>query len=181
MTRSTLPRLLLFATTLTLVACGASPTAPTALTGTIPIATTLRPVVLNGSIYLLDPLTSTVASTPSGTLRVEVQSTNLPTGVAAVSLRITRPSGVVEVSGIGMGSVLPMNSALTFIHPGEGPGCSLLGMPPAPGTPIRDGSMTLVINSAPPDPAWGGMLSMTTCPLNSATSLLAYDVRLTPQ
>lgn len=180
MTRSTLPRLLLFAATLTLVACGASPTAPTAPTGTIPIATTLRPVVLNGSIYLLDPLTSTVASTPSGTLRVEVQSTNLPTGVA-VSLRITRPSGVVEVSGIGMGSVLPMNSALTFIHPGDGPGCSLPGMPPAPGTPIRDGSMTLVINSAPPDPAWGGMLGITTCPLNSATSMLAYDVRLTPQ
>lgn len=179
MTHSTLPRLLLFATTLTLVACGASPTAPTATADTGP--TPLKPMVLSGPFYLRDSLTSTVASTPSGTLRVEARPNNLPSGVT-VSLQITRPSGVTEVSGIGIGGTLPQNSLVTFTHPGTGPECALFSnAPPAPGTGVRDGQITLNIRTAPPDPTWGGELFLMTCvPGNSADGAM-YTVTLTPQ
>jgi hypothetical protein len=179
MAHSTMSRLLLFAATFTLVACGATPTSPTATVDTGP--TPLTPVVLNGSFYLRDPLTSTVASTPSGTLRVEARPTTVPGGVT-VSLRMTRPSGVTEVSGPGIGGTLPQNSLVTFTHPGSGPECALFSnAAPAPGTGVRDGQFSLNIRTAPPDPTWGGELLLMTCvPGNSAGTAL-YAVRLTPQ
>jgi hypothetical protein len=95
---------------------------------------------------------------------------------------MTRPSGVTEVSGPGIGGTLPQNSLVTFTHPGSGPECALFSnAAPAPGTGVRDGQFSLNIRTAPPDPTWGGELLLMTCvPGNSAGTAL-YAVRLTPQ
>lgn len=182
MTPSLLRHCLTLAATLTLAACGSSPTAPTVLP---PVADTgltpLRPVVLSGSVYLSDANTNTVASSPSGTLRVEAQPTAL-LGQVAVTLRLTRPSGVIDVSGLGIGSTVPQNSVVTFIHQGSGPECSMFSTaPPAPGTGVRDGQFSISIRTAPPDPTWGGELLMMTCVPGNAARLMLYRVTLTPQ
>jgi hypothetical protein len=182
MTHSLLRHGLALAATLALAACGTSPTAPTVLP---PVADTgltpLRPVVLSGSVYLYDANTNTVASSPSGTLRVEAQPTAL-LGQVAVTLRLTRPSGVIEVSGPGIGGTRPNNSQVTFTHPGSGPECALFSdVPPAPGAGVRDGQFSINLRTAPPDPTWGGELLLMTCvPGNSARTML-YGVTLTPQ
>ena len=182
MTHSLVRHGLALASALALVACGTSPTAPTVLPLVAEVASTsLRPVVLSGSVYLQDPLTSTVASTPSGTLRVEAQPTAV-SGLITVTMRLTRPSGVIEVSGPGIGGTLPNNSQVTFIHPGAGPECALFSdAPPAPGTGVRDGQLSINLRTAPPDPTWGGELLLMTCVPGSRAGTLLYGVTLTPQ
>ena len=182
MTHSLFRHGLALASALALVACGTSPTAPTVLPLVEEVASTsLRPVVLSGSVYLQDPLTSTVASTPSGTLRVEAQPTAL-LGQVAVTLRLTRPSGVIEVSGPGIGGTLPNNSQVTYTHPGAGPECALFSdAPPAPGTGVRDGQFSINLRTAPPDPTWGGELLLMTCVPGNRAGTMVYGVTLTPQ
>lgn len=182
MTQPPLTLCLLLCAHLALTACSPTPTSPTALLPAAgAVSTPLRPVVLGGSVYLHDPMTSTVASTPSGTLRVEAQSTTV-SGLITVTLRLTRPSGVIEVSGTGIGGTLPQNSLITFVHPGASPECALFSdTPPAPGTGVRDGQLSLNIRTAPPDPTWGGELLLMTCVPGNRAGTMLYGVTLTPQ